>query len=401
MAKGLSLRALARIGRPLAAAPWVLLHERPRGPLVWVHCPDPDRIGLVAALADRIAAEGDWLHMLVTSDDIPASAPRGTRTLLQPVPPDEPEAVRAALAHWRPDVVIWFQGDLRPVLLEQLAEVPRILVDAEADRIRLVSRGWLPGLLRRVASGFDLALAVDQLAASRLRRAGLASEEIEVTGPLDTSRGVLPCNEAERRDFVQLLAARPVWLAAGIAWSELDAVIAAHRQASRSAHRLLLILAPRLAEETPEMARALTEAGLSVALRAEGGEPEADSQVYLADGTGELGLWYRLAPVTFMGATLTPEGNGRHPFEAASLGSAVVHGPGTAPFADAYASLGRARAARALRNSADLGQAVEVLLAPDRAAAMAHAAWDVVTTGAEVGNRLIDILRERLDRAAG
>ncbi|MCC5974594.1 MAG: 3-deoxy-D-manno-octulosonic acid transferase [Rubellimicrobium sp.] len=401
MIRGLSLRALSGIGRRASAALPGPLPDRPRGPLVWVQCPDPARLGLVAALADRIAAEGDWLHMLVTSDDIPADADPGTRTLHHPTPPEEPEAIRAALAHWRPDVVLWFQGDLRPLLLDEMGDVPRILVDAEADLIRLSSRSWVPGLLRRIASGFDIALAVDQAAADRLYRAGLAPERVEVTGPLDTSRGVLACNEAERRNFVQLLAARPVWLAAGVALSELGAVIAAHRQASRSAHRLLLILAPRMAEDAAEMARALTEAGLAVALRSEGSEPEADTQVFLADGQAELGLWYRLAPVTFMGGTLSPEGNGRHPFEAASLGSAVLHGPGTLPHPEAYARLDRARAAWPLRTAADLGQAVEVLLAPDRAAAMAHAAWDVVTTGAEVGNRLIDILRERLDRAAG
>ena len=40
-------------------------------------------------------------------------------------------------------------------------------------------------------------------------------------------------------------------------------------------------------------------------------------------------------------------------------------------------------------------------MAPDKAAAMAHAAWDVTTAGAEVGNRVIDLIRDGLDKAGG
>ncbi len=64
----------------------------------------------------------------------------------------------------------------------------------------------------------------------------------------------------------------------------------------------------------------------------------------------------------------------------------------------AYARLAGAGAVRAVRTATDLGHAVEVLLAPDRAAAMAHAAWDVTSRGADVTNRLAELIRVRLDR---
>lgn len=181
---------------------------------------------------------------------------------------------------------------------------------------------------------------------------------------------------------------------------ELEQISAAQRQASRRAHRLLLLLIPAVPAEAAEMAQRLRDDGFVVSCRSDGAEPDEATQIYLADSAAEMGLWYRLAPFTFMGGTLEGLG-GRHPFEPAALGSAVLHGPVTAGHAPAYQRLASAGASRAVRSAADLGNAVEVLLAPDKAAAMAHAAWDVTSSGAGVTNRVVDLIRAHLDKLAG
>ncbi len=302
-------------------------------------------------------------------------------------------------------MLIWSGGHFRPVLLSAAIERPslraRLLVDAAAPALAADGLAWLPGAARALTASFDHALALDAAAAQRLRRLGLPPDRIEVTGALDTLPPVLACNDRERRDLAQTLGARPVWLAAGLVLPELAAVIAAHRHAVRGAHRLLLIAVPRQPEDLPVMAAALRDTGLTVALRADGDEPNEPVQVYLADSLAELGLWYRLAPVTFAGSTLPGSGGGsRPPTEVAALGSALIHGPETAPHAAAYQRLARAGAARVVRNGADLGKTVEALLAPDRAAAMAHAAWEVTTEGVEVANRLADLIRATLERVS-
>jgi 3-deoxy-D-manno-octulosonic-acid transferase len=207
---------------------------------------------------------------------------------------------------------------------------------------------------------------------------------------------VLPCNERERRDLAATLGSRPVWLAGDLPMAELPEVIAAQRAASRSAHRLLVIVAPRDGADGPAMARRMAEAGLRVTARADGAEPEEAAQAYLAEGTGEMGLWLRLAPLSYVGGTLAGPG-GRNPFEAAALGSAILHGPRTAPWETHWQRLAAAGAARLVRTGAELGGAVESLLAPDRVAAMAHGAWDVATQGADAVARAADVIREALD----
>jgi 3-deoxy-D-manno-octulosonic-acid transferase len=109
-----------------------------------------------------------------------------------------------------------------------------------------------------------------------------------------------------------------------------------------------------------------------------------------------LGLWYRVAPISLVGGSLQPIG-GHNPFEPAALGSAILHGPYVTNFVDIYQRLSEAGAARLVTGPDTLAEAVHELMNPDKAAAMAHAAWEVVSQGAEVTDRALDAIFDRLD----
>src|SRR5690625_194255 len=127
----------------------------------------------------------------------------------------------------------------------------------------------------------------------------------------------------------------------------------------------LLILAPRHPERSREIAELLARAGLSFARRSVGEMPERGTDVWLADTLGEMGLWYRLAPIAFIGGSLVEVG-GHTPFEPISLGAAVLHGPHVANFAPAYAALDGAGGAMELSGGAELAAALRALMAdPD------------------------------------
>ena len=57
------------------------------------------------------------------------------------------------------------------------------------------------------------------------------------------------------------------------------------------------------------------------------GQPPPAEGVWIADTLGELGLWYRLGQVAFIGRSLVPPGGGQNPLEPARLGCAIATGP--------------------------------------------------------------------------
>ena len=112
-------------------------------------------------------------------------------------------------------------------------------------------------------------------------------------------------------------------------------------------------------------------------------------EVYITDGPSEMGLWYRLAPIAFLGGSLYGGGSQRDPFEAAALGSAILHGPQTGKWTQRFLRLSEARASRQVSGATDLAGGLADLLAPDRAARLAQAAWAAASAGAEVTDRIV------------
>jgi len=373
---------------------------RPKGPLVWLHAAS---LAQEVAIWDLIRHLGTVLPdagFLLTSDTAPQRTDLPPRCQHQFVPYEAGGSVASFLDHWRPAAGLWAGNGLRPALIHAAVDcgVPMTLIDAGAEPIG--PGGW-PRLVGATLRIFDRVLAVDERAAETLRDAGAEAAAIEIAGPLQQEVPTPLFSQRERNALAAALKARPIWLAALVTPAEEDAVIMAQRLAQRLAHRLLLVLVPDDAARGPELARRLGEAGLSVALRSVEGEPDATTEVLVADSDGELGLWYRLAPVTFLGGTLDLAGSGgRSPLEPAALGSAVLHGPGTGPHAATYARFTQAAAARLVTSGSELGEALSDLLSPDRAAAMAHSAWRVSTLGAGVFERIAELIAGALAQRA-
>jgi len=211
----------------------------------------------------------------------------------------------------------------------------------------------------------------------------------------------LPCTEAERAALTTLLRARPIWFAVCVPQAEDSALLGAHQFALRRAHRLLLIIHPETPDRAANIVQTAEDLGLRTAMRAAEQEPDEDVQVFVVDDKSELGLWYRLAPVTWMGGSLSGATAGRPPSEPAALGSAIVHGPHIAARSREYARLTRAQATREVLNAAELGQALSELIAPDKVAILAHRAWESTSGDARDTERAARVLFAEIDRRAG
>ncbi len=172
----------------------------------------------------------------------------------------------------------------------------------------------------------------------------------------------------------------------------------AHRQALRLSHRLLLILHPADPALTGKFIDRMADLDFRVIRWGEAGFPDTSTQVMIADDPSEIGLFYRLAPVSFLGSSLVSDRGGCDPFEAAALGSAVLYGPKVRRFLPFYTRLAAEGAARIVNDATALGTAVSRLIAPDQTAVMAHAGWDVISRGAALTDKVIDLVQDALDQ---
>jgi 3-deoxy-D-manno-octulosonic-acid transferase len=375
---------------------------RPKGPLVWFHAASVGEAVSLLELLRRLRDGRPDLVCLVTTGTVTSARLLAARLpagcLHQFVPLDVVPWVERFLEHWRPDLAVWTESEFWPAMLVATRRrgVPMLLINA---RISLRSyRRWrrMRRLARALLSRFDRILAQDDLAATQLAALGADPDRLTVTGSLKEGAAPLGHDEEERVRIARLLAGRPVWLAASTHPGEEEIVLEAHACARRTLPMLALILAPRHPDRGEALAAMLRARGLATVRRGAGEALVPDTDVYLVDTLGEMGLWYRIAAVSFVGGSLNDAG-GHNPFEPALLGSAILHGPHVRNFADGYARLRAAGAAVEVRSARDLCAALVATLAPDRAAAMAAAAWDAVSEGADVTDAVQRTIETALD----
>jgi 3-deoxy-D-manno-octulosonic-acid transferase len=394
---------LYNLRAPASAGPVPERTLRPSGRLVWLHAPGLDAQRPLIALARRLTAGGEGVSVLLTvQNPLPDPLPKGVLT--DAPPPDTPAEARAFLDHWQPDAGVIAEGELRPALIHAAHDrgIPMMIVEGREPFVMRGREGWWPGLVRGLLAEFRQVLAVDEPAARAFRRAGAVPARVFAAGRMELPSAALPCTEAERAALSRALASRPVWLAAGLPAPEEAIVIAAHRALLRLSHRLLLIVVP----EDPDRAGPLAERmerveGWTVARRGAEEEPDDETHVYIADTAAEYGLWYRLAPVTYLGGSLSAPGCRISPLAPAALGSALVHGPRSGTWGAIIGRLAAAQAAALVGSAADLAETIAELLAPDRAARLAQAAWLVTSEGAEVTDRVLALLRDHLGVTKG
>lgn len=339
--------------------------ERPSGPLVWLHGASVGEAQSVLALIERLRCRRPDLSVLITTGTVTSARLMAERlpgdSIHQYVPIDLPAPTARFVAHWRPDLALWIESELWPNLLAATAAGGRPMALINARMSERSFRRWrrLPRLAGELLRPFRLVLAQTPQAAERF--AALGARDVAVAGNLKYAARPLEADAAELERLDRTIGRRPIWLAASIHPGEDAAVLAAHRDVAAAHPELLTVLVPRHPAKAEAMAAAAAAQGLGVARRSRGEPPGAGVQVYLADTMGELGLFYRLAPIAFVGGSLVPHG-GQNLLEAARLGAVPIIGPHWGNFADVVADLRDAGAVLEIADAAALGRALGRLL---------------------------------------
>lgn len=336
---------------------------RPSGRLVWFHAASVGESLSVLTLIHRLGAADPELEFLITSGT-PTSAeliakrlPPRTRHQFPPL--DTGAAVTRFLRHWHPDLGIFVESELWPQMLvrARAAGVPLVLLNARLSQKSVA--GWTKRhrTARFLLDQFALMLTQNSRTAENLRSMGGDSARIREGSNLKAVSDPLPVDQATLAEVQAALGRRPVWVASSTHAGEEEIVLAAHRQLLTTHPDLCLLLAPRHPNRGDAVEALIRDAGLTLARRSTGALPEARTQVYLADTLGEVGIWYTLCPLVFLGGSLKEIG-GHNPFEVMQAGGAVLTGPGAYNFAESFAELLQIGAAQEITSAETLARAV-------------------------------------------
>ena len=362
------LRRNERLGRP--ATP------RPAGRLIWVHAASVGETNVALPVIEQLIERDSGVHVLLTTGTTTSAelAARRVpeRTLHQYVPLDVAEYAETFLDHWKPDLAIFTESEIWPnlILTASGRGIPLVLMNARMSPRSM--RRWRrhAHLGRPLFSRFSLVLAQNDRVARIIRFLG--APNVVLAGNLKIDSPPPPVNEDALVRLQDATKERVVFLAASTHPGE-DEIVARSHAILRGTHpRLLTIIVPRHPERAGELKGRLQDLGFKTGQRRQTDVPAPDEEIFIADTIGELGTFYKLSPVAFIGGSLIAHG-GQNPIEAVRSGTIVLAGPHTHNFHDLYEALKTAGGAFEVTTAEDLAAAAKDLLGDEPRRALAHA----------------------------
>ena len=303
--------------------------KRPQGKLIWFHAASVGETLSVVPLIQKIIKDDPLVNILITSTTL-TSAQIFEKTpfcqvIHQMAPHDTFFVSRRFITHWKPDLAIRVESEIWPRILLELKKnkTPSFLFNTRFSKKTTKKMQEQAKSSAFLLSLFDCIHVQESSTKKILSKVGVEVEKISVTGSLKDGREKLSVDEDVLKKFKKLIGRQKIWLAANTHPGEDEIILAAHKKIGG-----ILLIAPRHVERAKQIANLSRSLGFKTQLRSEASDLNAETAVYIADTMGEMGLWYSLSKVAFIGGSLVEKG-GHNPIEAAQFNTFILHGPNT------------------------------------------------------------------------
>lgn len=338
---------------------------RPEGSLIWMHAASVGEIMSVLPLIDHINEKYEDINILVTTGTVTSAKlldkrlPK--RVMHQYVPIDKMPTVIRFLKHWRPDFVLWVESELWPNLIIETNKTgcPMAQINARISKNSFNKWQKCISLSNQILECF--AINLSQSEEDQNRFTALGSPNAKYVGNLKYDASPLPASPKETGQLVSMIGNRPIWIAASTHPGEEELLAETHHLLLKEHKSLLLIIIPRHPDRGKEIRDKLDNLELKSSVRSEEGEITEETNVYIANTIGELGIFYRLANIVFMGGSIVEHG-GQNPLEAARLQCSLITGIHTENFIKIYHELEENNALIRIHSTDELAEKVDLLL---------------------------------------
>ncbi len=342
-----------RIGRPKL--------KRPEGKLVWLHGASVGESVSMLPLIHKILENYPDAHVMVTTGTVTSADVMNKRlpdrAFHQFIPIDNPIFTTRFVKYWHPDVALWFESEFWPGMLSSIKRknIPLILINGRISNKSFKRWQQFDFISKELLSCFSLCLGQSEEDAYRLQVLG--ANPTMCLGNLKYAGLPLPVDEEKKQEMVKQIGKRTFWLASSTHDDEELRLSKIHKRLKEKFPDLLTIIAPRHPQRGKEIQDVIEGLGLKTALRSANEKITPSTDIYIADTIGEMGLWYDISKIVFIGGSLIPHG-GQNFIEPSRMRDTVIVGPHMHNFTDA---MNRAKKADAIIQVTDTLELEEVI----------------------------------------
>ncbi len=343
-----------RIGKPIK--------ERPEGKLIWFHGASVGESVSMLPLINRLLETSDDTYVMVTTGTTTSAEIMGKRlperAFHQYITIDNPVFTKRFIKHWQPDLVLWFESDFWPAMLSTIKKknIPLVLVNGRISNKSFKRWQQFDYISKELLGCFTFCLGQSEEDAYRLRILG--AKESTCLGNLKFAGLPIPVDEDKKAEVIKQIGNRRIFCISSTHENEEYQLGKRFKVLFEKHPDVLVLIAPRHPQRGGDIKKQLSDLGLNVALRSANEKITDKTQVYIADTIGELGIWYGISPVVFIGGSLIPHG-GQNFMEPSRLKDAVIVGPYMHNFTEA---MQRAQKANAIIQANDAEEVIDTVI---------------------------------------
>ncbi len=312
-------------------------YNRPQNEVIWINSLGLGETLSLTFFLEQLSKYYPDKTLLLTSSTLQSqialeNIPLGDNIVHQFAPVDNYKALKRFFDHWDPKIALFSELDIWPLRVSEVKKrkTPILLINSRMNEKKKRTRKWLGTSFSETLKAFDHIFLQDESSRSHFVEFGVDERKMTVRGPLKSAGTIFQDSSATEKKIKKILQGKLIWTAASLHQREEIEILEAYKLAKRKLENLVLVMVPRSIEyskNTKEKAKMYSD---GVILRTKNDHmPGKNTQIIVVGRIGELGLWYKLSLISFIGNSLNYKEikTGKNPYEALQAKTAVIHGP--------------------------------------------------------------------------
>ncbi|KAJ6644999.1 putative aspartate/prephenate aminotransferase, partial [Pseudolycoriella hygida] len=342
--------------------------------LIWLHAASMGEsliaITLVENISDLWLKSGRQLSLkfLVTSGTVSSSSMLQQKlpstAIHQFIPIDNIMFVKKFFKNWRPNLGIFIESELWPALLsEGKKHCKLLLVNARLSDKSFKSWQKMSCLFRSIVNNFSQIITQSITDFQKFTHLGVKSNIINL-GNIKFANKQLLVNEAKLDILGTHLGDKKIIVFASTHFEDEQILFNIIKPIKQQYPDCYFILIPRHPERKNDICAMCRKHELSYSVRSQNSNvPLITDDLYIVDTFGELGLFFSLAYITFVGGSFKQ--GGHNIVEPAYFSNYIIFGPDMSNFADMAKNMIDQKAGVQIHNQTELLSKINYLLGED------------------------------------
>lgn len=376
--------------------------KRPEGRVFWFNAASVGESNSIIPLVNKILETYKDVSVLVTTTTVTAADNMAKkldnkRAFHQFLPIDRRAYTDRFFDYWKPSVGFFVDSDFWPnlILSAKSKNIPLIVMNGRISDRSFAKYKKNLSFCNPLMSAFIYGFGKSEEDRKRLEVMGIKTTTC--VGNLKYAVVPLSYNKDELAKLRNMIGDRPVFVVSSTHPGEEERLLSAFLTIKKRYPNMLMVIAPRHPARGEEIKSLIEVNRLKVAKRSAGEIIKPNTDIYIADTMGELGLFYTLSNVVFVGGSFAPIG-GHNPMEPARLHCVVLSGKTVHNFKETYDILINENCVVMVADEVDLASKVKSFFEhPDIMKQYMNKAFDVAERESAVLDRVMDKLQPILD----